>query len=136
MFWKRNKKSSLFAIVSESEAKTIPYPYVYIEKDGTVRELHASERKHLETPYYPTDGSRPYVKNSYHKKMKEGDMRGYCLRSKIPSHVVIHDPPIKDPTVLSEQEFLEYEIELAKEHGFEYIEEDGKIIFQRKNKKY
>ena len=132
MFWKRKSKSLLFAIVSESDAKTTPYPFVYVEKDGTVRELHASERKHLETPFYPTDGSRPYVKNSLNQKNALGDMSGYCLRSKIPSRVVIYNPPTEDPTILHEQELFEDTIKLAKEHGFELVEEDGKSTFRRK----
>jgi hypothetical protein len=132
MFWK-NSKSLLVAIVSERDAKKIPYPFVYVEKDGTVRELHASERKHLETTFHPADGSRPYVKNSYNQKNLVASMRGYCLRSKIPSHIVIYGPPIQDPTVLSKEELIEYEINLSKAQGFDLINnEDGKLTFQRK----
>lgn len=132
MFWKKSKLS-LAAIVSENEAKTVPYPYVYVEKDGTVRELHASEHKHLETPFYPTDGSRPYVKNSYNQKNAVGSMRGYCLRSKIPSHIKIDDSPTEDPITLSKQELIEHEINISEEQGFELIkDEEGKLTFQRK----
>ena len=134
MLWKKNKKTQMFAIVSEIDAKTIPYLYVYVEKDGEVRELHSSERKYLETPFYPTDGSRPYVKNSYNQKNAIGSIRGYCLRSKIPSSVVISAPPTKGPIVVfSREKFIEHEIKLNEERGFELIkEEDGKLTFRRK----
>jgi hypothetical protein len=132
MFWKKSKPP-LSLIVSEKEAKTIPYPYVHVEDDGTVRELHANERKNLETPFHPADGSRPHVKNSYNQKNAVGSMRGYCLRSKIPSSTVINDPPAEYPSTWSEQEVIEHLIKLSKEQGFEPIkDEEGKLIFQRK----
>ncbi len=131
MFWK--KKPLLFAIVSESDSRSVPYPYVYVEKDGKVRELHAGERTYLETPFYPTDGSRPFVKSFFNQKNDVGDMRGYCLRSKIPSDTVIHEPPMKDPTVLSYDEFIENEIKMAEELGFDIFDKgNGKVVFRKK----
>jgi hypothetical protein len=131
MFWKR--KPLLFAIVSQDEAKSIPYPYVYIEKDGTVRELHTSERKYLETPYYPTDGARPYVKRFFDQKNDVGDIRGFLTRSKTPSGILIHEPPTHDPSIGSYEEFIENEINTAEELGFEVINKgDGKVIFRKK----
>jgi hypothetical protein len=60
-------------------------------------------------------------------------MRGYCLRSKIPSHIAIHDPPAEDPTALSEQEIIDHEIRLSREQGFELIKNEGsKLTFGRK----
>jgi hypothetical protein len=61
MFWKSNKEPLMFTEISESDAKVSPYLIVFFEKDGTVRELHDSEKKYLETPFYPSDGARPYI---------------------------------------------------------------------------
>ena len=99
MFWNRNKKPLSFAMVSENDAKKIPYPYVYVEKDGTVRELHSSERKFLETPYHPADGSRPYIKKSFNALNSFGNLRGTCLRSKVPHQISIQAAPIEDPII-------------------------------------
>jgi hypothetical protein len=35
-----------------------PYPYVYVNADGTARELHASEQKYLEAEFKGGDGAR------------------------------------------------------------------------------
>jgi hypothetical protein len=134
MFQKKIKEPLMFAVVSENDAKTFPYPIVFVEKDGTVRELHAAEKKYLETPFYRSDGARPYVKRSYQQKDGFGSIMGYCYRSKIPSDITIHSAPIEDPTDLYSQELNEDTIKFAEEHGFEYVEEDGKMIYRRKMK--
>src|SRR5689334_767250 len=66
----RKSSNSQFVIVSSDEAKSEPYPYVYVNDDGSVRELHPSERIYLETSFSPFDGARPYTKDSY--VMKDG----------------------------------------------------------------
>ncbi len=133
MPWKKKSKPFLVTIVTEDEAKNTPYPYVFVEVDGTVRELHISERNHLETPFHPTDGSRPYVKNSFRQRNALGSMKGYCLRSRIPPHLTIIDPPEKDPTLLTEEEIINLEIESSREQGFELVDkEHGKLIFRRR----
>lgn len=132
MFWKKKKKTLLFAVVSEDEAIKNPYPYVYVEKDGRVRELHNNERKYLEAPFHPADGSRPHVKDFYAQKNLLGDIRGYCLRSKIPPHIQILPPPNEDPTNLLAQKLFEDTVKFAEEHGVEIVEEDGNKIFRRK----
>ncbi len=134
MFWNKNKKPLLFAVVSENDAKKIPYPYVYVEKDGTVRELHSSERKFLETPYHPADGSMPYIKKSFNALNPYGNLRGTCLRSNIPHQISIQAAPIEDPIPLLLQETQEDMVKLLNENNFEIIEEDGKTIYRRKKK--
>jgi hypothetical protein len=39
--------------------------YVYVNEDGTARELHPNERQYLETEFLPGDGAAPHVKRSY-----------------------------------------------------------------------
>jgi preprotein translocase subunit SecD len=36
-----------------------PHPYVYVNAEGTARELHANERQYLETEFRPGDGAQP-----------------------------------------------------------------------------
>ena len=95
----KNKKESTYVLVSESAIKE-PYPYVYIEENGSVRELHLREHRFFEMPMYPTDGSRPYIKSSYNYRNRFGSFSGYCLRTRIPSHLEIQNPPENDPTAI------------------------------------
>jgi hypothetical protein len=123
---------SKFAVVPQDKAKSIPYPIVFVEDDGTVRELHQSERAYLETPFDPTDGARPFVKSSYKKKDGWGSTEGFCLRSKIPSNISIGEAPLEDPSENTKERFLAKQIKFAKENGFEIIEEaDGRVITRR-----
>ena len=38
------------------------FEYVYVEKDGTVRELDNEEIEYLQTDFKLGDGARPYIK--------------------------------------------------------------------------
>ena len=131
---KKNTKLG-YAIVSQDEAKLVPYPYVYVKDDGTVRELHQNERDYLEKPFRPADSARPHVKGSYGERDGWGSRNGFCLRSKIPPNVPVLPPPLEDPSQLSERVFLERQIKSAQEKGFDVIENaDGTLIFRRKPK--
>jgi len=80
-----------FRIVSEDDAKNDPYPYVYVDDKGNVRELRADERVYLETPFNPMDGNRPYVKSSYDEKNGWENVNGFCPRAAIPPNIPIHE---------------------------------------------
>jgi len=86
-----------FAVVSPEEARQVPYPYVYVEANGSVRELHANERAYLEELFSPGDGNFPYVKHAYETKDGWGNIAGYCLRSAIPQNLKIGEAPAEDP---------------------------------------
>jgi hypothetical protein len=72
-----------FALVSKDE-KTDPYPYVYIENDGSFRELSSDERQYLQEAFHPGDGGRPYVKASYRSRTPTGRLGGFLRRSSLP----------------------------------------------------
>lgn len=99
MCWIKNKKDTKYVLVSDNEIKD-PYPYVFIEENGEVRDLHTRERRFFETPMYPTDGSMPYIKKSYYHRDRYGSISGYCRRSQIPTYLKIQGPPEKDPTII------------------------------------
>jgi hypothetical protein len=75
-----------------------PYPYAYVNADGTARELHANERKYLETPFKLGDGNMPYIKLDYDARDGCGEMRGYLERSKLPQDIPIQPAPAEDPS--------------------------------------
>jgi hypothetical protein len=41
------------------------FEYVYIQNDGSVRELDYDEVEYLNTEFSPANGNRPYIKLSY-----------------------------------------------------------------------
>lgn len=67
------------------------YEYVYVKKDGRVREVTNEERKHLEADYLPGDGDRPYVKSSYLDKNGWGHISGYIRRRRVPKRISIEN---------------------------------------------
>ncbi|MBH8558061.1 hypothetical protein [Hymenobacter negativus] len=65
------------------------FPFVYVESDGTVRELNAKEQAYLNTEFSPGDGGRPYIKNRYSQKSYGGGISGFIYRDRVPRAVVI-----------------------------------------------
>jgi len=82
-----------FSIVSPAEAAQSPYPYVYVNEDGTVRGLSKSEREYLEAPFSPLDSARPYIKDSFGERDGSGSLSGFCLRSQIPVDLPVAPAP-------------------------------------------
>ncbi len=74
-----------------------PYPYVYVNADGTARELHADERQYLETEFTGGDGAMPYIKSSYEARDGWGEISGYLKRSQLPPGTPIADAPAENP---------------------------------------
>ena len=75
----------------------IPYPYVYVNADGTARELHHSERRYLRTEFTGGDGAAPHVKASYDERNGWGELAGYMQRELLPHGTPVHRVPADDP---------------------------------------
>ncbi len=82
---------SKYAMVSDSDAKLNPYPYVCVEKDGSIRELGADERVYFQTKYHPVDGAQPYTKDGYGSKDGGGGISGYLERKLVPDEIEMAD---------------------------------------------
>ena len=65
------------------------FKYVFVENDGTVRELDHEEIKYLSEVFHPNDGGRPYIKTRYSEKTPEGQLSGFILRRRVPKHIEI-----------------------------------------------
>ena len=76
-----------FSVVSGEEATQTPYPYVYLNEDGTFRELDVEDREYLEQRFSPTDGARPYIKFGLYSKTPDGKIEGFLSRSKLPANL-------------------------------------------------
>jgi hypothetical protein len=83
------------------------YSHIYVNADGSARELHATERRWLETPFKGGDGAAPNVKSDYDERNGWGELNGYLARSLLPEGVVIHDAPAEDPIrPMTREEFI------------------------------
>lgn len=83
----------LYAIVQGDEAKLEPYPYVYINDDGSYRELSKDEKAYLQERFHPADGGRPYVKNRYWQLTPDGKLSGFLSRKKLMKGLKEGEPP-------------------------------------------
>jgi len=82
-----------FPEVTEEEAKQIPYPYVYVNNDGSFRELTDEDKSFLQEKFHPADSGRPYIKFRYKSKTPTGNIRGFCKRSKLPKGLITGELP-------------------------------------------
>jgi hypothetical protein len=121
----------MYSVVSPIEASQTPYPYAFVNEDGTVRELHETERKYLEEAFSPFDGARPYVKSDFECRDGWGSIKGFCHRSHIPASLPIASAPVEDPNpTMNKAELVEWL--KNKMAGFEMIEKpDGTVEMKR-----
>jgi hypothetical protein len=87
-----------------------PCPYIYINADGTARELHASERAYLETEFIGGDGAMPSIKDSYEERNGWGELNGYLKRAALPAGMPVADAPAEDPRrpLVSREDYIEW----------------------------
>ena len=115
----------MYVVVDTAAASLEPYPYVFVENDGSVRELHLEERKYLETPFSPFDGGRPYIKEDYESRDGWKSIKGFCPRAKIPDGMLIAGAPNNNPNPnLSKAELSK----LLQEKGFVITEQTGGTV--------
>lgn len=102
-------------------AKFPPFPLVYVESDGSVRELTIGERLYLKTDFHPADGARPSIKSRYEDKNGLGSMAGFCFRERLPSAAIVKPRPSSPAPTIRE--------ELARAHGMGYEIEYGELEY-------
>ena len=66
---------------------------IWIEEDGSARELTDAEKRHVDAEYSPFDGARPYVKTRHDQVNTLGDLSGYLQRTALPSGVSVGPAP-------------------------------------------
>ena len=115
----------IYVVVDTAAASIEPYPYVFVENDGSVRELHSEEQKYLETPFSPFDGGRPYTKEDYESRDGWKSIKGFCPRAKIPDGMLIAGAPNNNLNPnLSKAELSK----LLQEKGFVITEQTGGTV--------
>ena len=65
------------------------FRYIYVNPDGSARELAEDEKEYLNTRFEGSDGNRPYIKFRYESLTPDGRMIGYLLRRQLPVGVKI-----------------------------------------------
>jgi len=106
-----------------------PYPYIYVNADGSARELHPNERTYLDTPFQGADGARPYIKSQYSQKNGWGELSGYLKRSKLPPGTQLHPAPLDDP---SRPQTRQEHIEFLRGKGLDVVENsDGTFTIRK-----
>ncbi len=117
-----HREPSGFAVVSGEGTNTEPYPYVYINADGSARELHRGEREYLETPFHGADGGRPYLKSRYLQKDGWGEIKGFLKRTKVPKDIQIGIAPVEDPSKA-----------MTREEHIQFLREKGMVITENRD---
>jgi hypothetical protein len=91
--WRRRRRNPFTTrsgtIVNPPKMAAVPNAdaLVYVNEDGSVRELTEAERAHADTEL-PLDGARPYIKSSYRDRTAWG-IQGYLPRAEVPESVFI-----------------------------------------------
>ena len=65
------------------------YRYIFVEDDGSAREITINERHFFEIELSPFDGSRPYVKIRYESLNGYGGLSGFLPRRQLPKGIPI-----------------------------------------------
>jgi len=122
-----------YAVVDGDKLPAGPYPYLYVNADGSARELHPNERQYLETPFHPADGGRPYIKDSYESKNGWGEITGFLKRSKLPAGTPVHAAPEEDP---SPPLTWEDQLEWYRNRGWKVVKNsDGSTTLKNPNRR-
>jgi len=69
------------------------FEFIYVNGDGSARELDADEREYLNTKFHPADGARPYIKFRYESLTPDGRINGYLRRRQLPRRIKINAAP-------------------------------------------
>ncbi len=71
--------------------RAVPKPseaLIWINSDGTARELTDDQKRYVDTEFSPFDGARPYIKSHYSQRTKLGDIKGFLHRKEVPNGVL------------------------------------------------
>jgi hypothetical protein len=90
---------------------------VWINDDGSARELTEADKKYVDSDFSPFDGARPYVKPTYRSRNGWGEIKGYLERDRLPNNVPINPAPATDPPPQRPQAVAGQILELIRKRG-------------------
>ena len=65
------------------------FKFVYVNQDGSVRELSPSEQVYLSEKFVGGDSGRPYIKSRYKSSDGWGSQSGFIERRRVPLQIAI-----------------------------------------------
>ena len=65
------------------------FRFVYVNQDGSARELSPEEQSYLSEEFAGWDSSRPYIKWSYESRDGWGSQSGFIERRRVPARITI-----------------------------------------------
>jgi hypothetical protein len=65
------------------------FKFVYVNQDGSARELSPAEQAYLSEEFSGGDGGRPYIKSSYRSRDGWGSISGFIERRYVPARITI-----------------------------------------------
>jgi hypothetical protein len=83
--------------------------FVYVNQDGSVRELSPDECEYLAQTFHPGDSGRPYIKTSYESQDGWGSLSGFLPRKHVPTHIEVEpvNPEYVVPQFDARREMIE-----------------------------
>lgn len=69
----------------QSRVQDRRFSFVYVNQDGSVREVSPEERGYLSEKFSGGDGGRPYIKPSFESRDGWGSLSGFMARRHVPS---------------------------------------------------
>jgi hypothetical protein len=94
-----------------------PDALVYVNEDGSVRELTDAEKTYVATQFSPLDGARPNIKSRYSDRTAWG-LQGYLPRAEVPQGFSIQPAPQQDkPQPQTPQTVADSLSKLIRKHG-------------------
>jgi hypothetical protein len=102
---------------------------IYVNQDGTARELSAEERSLLSQEFTPGDGTMPYMKLRYTSRDGWGSFSGFLPRRDLPATIFVQpvNPDYSSPIVTAEQKVLEMAAQ-AKAAGYSVSQPSARSI--------
>jgi hypothetical protein len=89
---------------------------VFIDNDGSARELTDAENTYVDADFSPFDGARPYIKSRYDQRNALGELRGYLPRSLLPHGTPIKPAPPPSPPVNTPQVVADSILDVIRKH--------------------
>jgi hypothetical protein len=91
---------------------------VYINDDGSARELSETEKKYVDTEFSPLDGARPHIKTRYEQRNGWGNLSGFLQRKDVPVGMPINPAPSETTSQQQTPQTVADSIsELIRKHG-------------------
>jgi hypothetical protein len=89
---------------------------VFIDNDGSARELTDAEKTYVDSDFSPFDGARPYIKSRYEQRNALGELRGFLQRRQLTAGTAVHPAPPPSPPVNRPQAVADSILDVIRKH--------------------